>query len=207
MKSPRVFCLQPQLAALLATILLASLPAAHAAEALPDEASLHAELRQWASIYETAVSSGNFAPLEPLFSEDTTGVVVNGESFKSFAELKAVFEKFRAAFPGVVYQVTLHPDPSQIYGDFAVAHGTCDELVKTTAGEFTYASTWTAVLRRVDGKWKLVRSQMTMDPFGNSIVRFFVGKAKLGYGLVGLAVGAIVGLCAGRLLKKRPVAA
>ncbi len=194
-------------AAVFAAVLLSNLPSARAAEVLPDEATLHAELRLLTPIYEKAVSSGDFSPLESLFDADTSGVTVNNETFKSFAELKAVFEKFRTSFPGVVYQVTLHPVLSQLYGNVAVARGTCDEFVKTAAGEFTYTSTYTAVLRRVDGKWKLVRSQVTMDPFQNSVVLYFIKKTEMGYGLGGLAIGAVVGLLLGRLLKKRSAAA
>lgn len=203
MKIPTALKFQSTVAAMIAAVLLANLPSIHAADALPDEESLHAELRQLVPIYEKAINSGDLSPLEPLVDAGTSGVVVNGESFKSFAEFKAIYEKFYASFPGVIYKVTLNPDRSQIFGDIAVTHGACDEYVKTTAGEFTYTSTYTAVLHRVDGKWKLVRSQVTMDPFQNSIVQYFVKEAKLGYGLGGLAIGGIGGLLAGFLLNKK----
>ncbi len=204
MKMSTLLRFQSIAAAMLAALLLANLPSVHAADALPDDAALHAELRQWVPIYEKAISSGDLSSLEPLFDAGTSGVVVNNQSFKSFDELKAIYAKFYADFPGVVYKVTLNPAPSQLFGDLAVAHGTCDEYVKTAAGnEFTYTSTWTAVLRRVDGKWKLVRSQVTMDPFQNSIVQYFVKKAEMGYGFGGLAIGVIGGLLAGFLLKRR----
>jgi len=203
MKIPTLLRFQSTAVAIFAAILFANLPSVHAADALPDEEALHAELRLLVPIYEKAISSGDLSPLEPLFYDGTSGVVVNGESFKSFAELKAIYAKFFASFPGVVYKVTLNPDRSQIFGDIAVTHGACDEYVKTTAGEFTYTSTYTAVLRRVDGKWRLVRSQVTMDPFQNSIVQYFVKKAEMGYGLGGLAIGVLGGLLAGFLLKKK----
>lgn len=201
---PTLLRFQSAAVAIFAAMLFANLPFVHAADALPDEATLHAELRAWVPIYEKAISSGDLSPLEPLFDVGTSGVVVNNQTFKSFDELKAIYAKFYADFPGVVYKVTLNPEPSQLFGDLAVAHGTCDEYVKTAAGtEFTYTSTWTAVLRRVDGKWKLVRSQVTMDPFQNSIVQYFVKQAEMGYGLGGLAIGVIGGLLAGFLLKRK----
>jgi len=203
MKIPTLLRFQSTAVAIFAAILFVNLPSVHAADTLPDEEALHAELRQLVPIYEKAISSGDLSPLEPLVDAGTSGVVVNGESFKSFAEFKAIYAKFYASFPGVVYKVTLKPDRSQIFGDIAVTHGACDEYVKTTAGEFTYTSTYTAVFRRVDGKWKLIRSQVTMDPFQNSIVQYFVKKAEIGYGLGGLAVGVVGGLFAGFLLKKK----
>ena len=167
----------------------------------------HAELRELKNTYETALSTGNLAPLESLFDAGSSGVTVDNQTFQTFAELKAIYAKFHAAFPGVVYEVKLDSVPSLIEGNLAMAHGTAIEHVKTSAGDFTYPSTWTAVLRRTDSGWKLVRSQITMDPFRNPIVTFFEQKAKITYGLIGLAVGLTVGLLLGRIFRKRPPAA
>src|ERR1043166_2178984 len=146
------------------------------------EEKLHAELRELKAVYEKAISSGDLAPLEALFAPDSSGVVVDNQPFKTFAELKGIYDRFRAQFPNLIYKITVNPELSQLYGDLAVARGTCDEYVKTNNGEFRYTSSFTAVLRRTDNGWKLVRSQVTMDPFGNSIVRTFLGGHKLYFG-------------------------
>ncbi len=164
---------------------------------------LRAELRQLKTTYETALASGDLTHLEPLFDAETSGVTVDNQSFHSFAELKAIYDRFHAAFPGVVYRVKLDAEPSLLSGNLAVAHGTADEFVKTSAGEFTYTSTWTAVMKRTDTGWKLVRSQVTMDPFNNSIVTFFEKKARVTYGLGGLVLGAALGMLLNRVLRKR----
>lgn len=163
----------------------------------------HGELRQLAATYETAINSGDLAPLAALFDTDTTGVTVDNQSFRSFAELKAIYDRFHADFPGVVYHIKLDPVPSLIDHDLAVAHGTAEEFVKTSAGEFSYTSTWTAVLRRTDTGWKLVRSQVTMDPFNNSIVRFLQKKAVITYGLGGIALGLALGVFLGLAFRRR----
>lgn len=189
--------------AVLVTVLVFSLVPRPASGA-PDEASFHEELRQLKTVYETAMSTGDLSPLESLFTAESSGVVVDNQIYTSFAELKAIYDHFRTSFPQVVYRVKLNPEISQLFGDVAVARGTCDEYVKTSKGEFTYTSTWTAVLRRVDGHWKLVRSQVTMDPFRNSIVLSFLAKTKLYFGGGGLALGLLVGLIGARVFRGKP---
>lgn len=184
---------------LLACALLFGSAALHAAT----PADYHAELRALKTTYENAINSGDLAPLATLFNADTTGVTVDNQSFRSFAELKSIYERFHAAFPGVVYKIQLDAEPSQLFQDIAITHGTAKEYVKTAAAEFSYTSTWTVVLRRTDSGWKLVRSQVTMDPFRNSIVSFFEQKAKVTYGIGGLIAGLLTGLLAGRWVARR----
>lgn len=182
--------------------------AGHELRAAAADDRLREELRQLKTVYENAISSGNLAPLEPLFTPDSSGVVVDNQRFKTFAELKGIYDRFRAQFPGVVYKITLQPEQSQIFGDLAVARGTCDEFVKTEAGEFTYTSSFTVVLRRTEAGWKLVRSHLTMDPFRNSIVEHFLGKAKLYFGAGALVAGLVLGFVLGRAgaSRKNPAA-
>lgn len=174
----------------------------------PDEAQFHDELRKLRSVYENALSTGDLSPLEGLFTPESSGVVVDNQTYKSFAELKGIYDRFHASFPNLVYRVKLDPQPSQLFGDVAVARGTCDEYVKTDRGEFTYTSNWTVVLRRVEGQWKLVRSQVTMDPFRNSIVQFFLARTKLYFGAGGAVIGLLAGFVAARATgPRRPTVA
>jgi ketosteroid isomerase-like protein len=172
-----------------------------------DDEKLHAELRALNVVYENAINSGDLSPLAPLFTPETSGVVVENQEFKTLADLEGIYARFHAAFPGTVYHITMNPDLSQIYGNIAVAHGTCEETVKMSAGSFAYTSTWTAVLRRDDGKWTLIRSQVTMDPFGSSVVTFIVRKAKVTFGLGGLIVGLLAGIFVTRTLSRKQAAA
>lgn len=169
--------------------------------ASPDD--YHTELRALKTTYENAINGGDLAPLASLFDAGSSGVTVHNQSFRTFAELKAIYDRFRAEFPGVVYRVKLDAEPSLLEGNLAIAHGTAEEYVKTSAGEFSYPSTWTIVLRRTDSGWKLVRSQITMDPFRNSIVAFLGKKSSLTYGLVGLASGVLLGLLIGFVFFRR----
>jgi ketosteroid isomerase-like protein len=172
------------------------------------DAAVHEDLRKLKSTYEDAINGGNLSALEPLFEAGSTGVTVDNQPFKSVAELKGIYDRFHASFPGVVYRIKLNPEPSVILGDVAVAYGTGEEYVKTADGEFTYTSSFTAVLHRdAQGQWKLVRSQVSMDPFRNSVVQFFVSRTKLYFGGGALLAGLIGGFIFGRLSagKKSPV--
>ena len=168
-----------------------------------DETVFVQQLRDLKQTYETAINSGNLAPLETFFDAKSSGVTIDNQTFHSFAELKAIYERFHTEFPGVVYRITMTAEPSVFDGNLAVAQGTSEEFVKTSAGEFTYTGTWTAVLRRTDGGWKLVRSQMTMDPFRNAVVRFFQQRIRLTYGSIALVVGVVAGFLLGRLSGRR----
>lgn len=103
----------------------------------------------------------------------------------------------------MVYHVQLTAEPSLLSGDLAVAQGTSEEYVKTSAGEFKYTGTWTAVMRHTDAGWKLVRSQMTMDPFRNPVVHYFEKRGRIICGLGSLILGALAGFCFGRMGRRR----
>lgn len=174
--------------------------------AAADEAQVRDELRQLLAVYEKAINSGDVSPLETLFAPETTGVVVDSQPFKNFAELKVIYDDFHATFPGSIYRIKMNSEPSLLFGDIAIAHGTCEESVKMGSSEFPYTSQWTAALKRDNGQWKLLRSQFTMDPFRSSIVQYFVFRAKLIFGLSGLALGALLGFLAAWLFGKRRLA-
>ena len=183
-----------------ASALLVSLCFPLVATAASDEEAIHDELRQLKTVYENAINSGDLSKLEAVFDSGSSGVVVDNQLFKSPADLKAIYDRFHASLPGVIYRIKLNPEKSLLFGNVAVAYGTGEEYVKTDAGEFNYTTNFTAVLRRDDKQqWKLVRSQFTMDPFKNSVVQYFVSKTKLYFGGGALAVGLIGGFILGRL--------
>lgn len=183
-----------------ATALIVALFFSHPIAAASDEAALHDELRQLKAVYENAINTGDFSQLESVFDAASSGVVVDNQPFKTPADLKAIYARFHASLPGVVYRIKLNPEKSLILDNLAVAYGTGEEYVKTDAGEFNYTTSFTAVLRRDDQqKWKLVRSQFTMDPFKNSVVQYFITKTKLYFGGGALGVGLIGGFILGRL--------
>jgi len=172
---------------------------------LPDEEALHQELRGLKKAYEDAVNSGNLAPLAPVFCPQTSGVVATNEEFHTLDDMQQIFDRFKNSLgPGYTYRVTLNPERSLIYGDIAVCRGTSDEYVKSGSGnEFKLTTRWTAVLRRDHGQWQLLRSQVSMDPFHNSVTEYFFASVKKLYGGGGLALGLVLGIPLGFLLRGR----
>lgn len=165
----------------------------------------HEALRQIRATYEQAVATGDLQPLRALFTADTSAVMTLGHEIKTFEELEQHWNYVRGLIgPGGTYTTKLNPQPSLIFGDIAVARGTSDDVVKTSEGrEFRFNSTWSAVCRRIDGQWKVLRLHASMDPVTNVFATTFLQRAKIIYGGGGLAVGAIIGLLAGLLLKRR----
>jgi ketosteroid isomerase-like protein len=173
--------------------------------AADDPAAAHDALRVIKSTYEKAVATGDLAPLKELFAPDTTAVMALGTEIKSFSELEEHWKYVRALLgEGGTYATTLNPEPSLIFGDLAIARGTSDDVAKTGDGrEFRFQTRWTAVCRLIDGQWKVLRLHASMDPVNNVFIDTFLKKAKTGYGLGGLALGAALGLVIGRLTKRR----
>jgi ketosteroid isomerase-like protein len=175
----------------------------------PDEEALHQELRGMKKIYEDAVNSGDLKTLAPVFGPQTSGVVATNEEFHTLDEMQEIFNRFKNSLgPGYTYRVTLNPERSLIYGDIAVCRGTSDEYVKISNGhEFNLTTRWTAVLRRENGQWHLLRSQVSMDPFHNSVTEYFFASVKKIYGGGGLAIGLVAGVLLGYLVRGRKKAA
>lgn len=154
---------------------------------------LREELLELKGNYENAINSGDLSTLQSLFEDGTSGVTVDNQTFHNLSDLQAIYDRFHVDFPGVEYRIKLNPEPAVFFGNIALVTGTCYETVKTAAGQFEYTSAFTAVLRRGPSGWTLLRSQVTMDPFRNSIVLFLENKTKVTYGLLGLAGGVALG--------------
>src|SRR6185436_11014360 len=105
--------------------------------------------------------------------------------------------------PGGRYTVTLEPELSTLLGDVALARGTTTDVVVTDRGEYRFKSQWTAVCRRVDGAWKILRVQGSMDPVGNPFVKKLVTTSAAWSGGGGGGLGLLVGLVAGVLVGRR----
>jgi ketosteroid isomerase-like protein len=162
-----------------------------------DEAD-HAALREYKALFEKAASDNQLDLLKPLLHEPFSVVTYTDREFTDFEAFKTRWQKTRDEIVGNgSYKVTLKPERSLIYGDMAIARGDSDNVLVTSAGnEYRFTSHWTAVFRKQDGQWKVVRVHSSLDPFGNPMV---VGEVKrrmlqaaLAAALGGLLIGGIV---------------
>ena len=171
---------------------------------LPDEKTLHQELRDLKKIYENAVNSGDLSSMAPVFGSQTSGVVALNQEFHTLAEMQKIFDDFKKTLgPNYIYRITLDPEPSLIFGNIAIARGTSDEYIKSNSHEFNLTTRWTGVLRRDNGQWHLLRSQVSMDPFHNSVIDYFFTSVKKIYGGGGLVIGLVLGISLGYFLRSR----
>jgi ketosteroid isomerase-like protein len=164
----------------------------------------HNSLRQIKASYEDAINSGDLDKLAPYLSNDFTAVLATGDSIKGLDQLKQVWQKIRASLgPGGTYNGQLEPDLSDLFGDIAITHGNVHEKVRMSSGkELNFQTTWTAVLHRENGQWKVVRAQATMNPFENEVVEMIYKKTKWSFGLGGLALGLIAGFFANNIRRR-----
>lgn len=176
---------------LLSPTLLWTLPASAQQEAD------HEQLRALKGVYEQAVAAENVELLAPHLAAGFSGVMVTGDSVRSIDDLSAYWQKIKQLLgPGGTYAVTINPDElSLISGDIALSRGSTQELAVTDAGKrYEFSSQWTAVCRREEGQWKLLRVQATMDPVSNVFVKTFLTRTATTSGLVGAAIGLALGL-------------
>jgi ketosteroid isomerase-like protein len=158
----------------------------------------HAALREFKALFEKAASENDLELLRPILHQPFSVVTYTDREFTDFDEFKTRWQKTRDEIVGDgSYRVTLLPERSELYGDLAIARGDSESTLVTAAGnEYEFTSHWTAVFRRQNGQWKVVRVHSSLDPFGNPMV---VGEVKrrmtqtgLAAGLGGLLLGGLV---------------
>ena len=82
----------------------------------------------------------------------------------------------------------------EIYGDFAITRGDSENhLVNSVGKEFHFTSHWTAVCRKIDGQWKIVRAHSSLDPFGNPMLIDGVTKRIVLTTVIAAVGGLIIG--------------
>jgi len=182
---------------------------AGAGAAATDDAADHDALRKLKRAYEEAVAQDRVDALVPYLDKQFTGIMLTGEQVVGEEGIRAYWKKIKDLMgPGGKYTVTVEPDDlSMLFGDIAVAKGTTADVVVTDRGEYRFTSRWTAVCRKVDGEWKILRVQGSMDPVANPFVKKLVTTSAVWSGGGGGGVGLVAGLAGGLLLGRRKKAA
>lgn len=151
-------------------------------------------LRALAARYEAAINEGSFAGLADSLAPEVSAVFMTGTEVRGLQEMQDYYDKIKGQLgDGGSYSVKLKPDDTDFHGDVAVAHGASDETVTLGNGkEIAYQSQWTAVLRKVDGKWMASRLHVSIDPIENPFMEMRVRIAKGVHLIIGLAVGLLL---------------
>ena len=178
------------------------------APAASEEAD-HEALRRLRTAYEEAVRNNRIDALAGHFHPDFHGVMVTGRAVNSFADVQQYWRDIHGLMgEGGSYTTTLNPERSVILGDFALARGTTDDVVKTSNGhEYRFTTLWTATLQKDGADWKIRSVQGTMDPIANPFVREFARRTIVrvgsGIGAASLLLGALMGAVWQRRRAKR----
>jgi ketosteroid isomerase-like protein len=196
----------PSLVLILAAFLLAASPAlAQPATAPPESpataASAPADPRLAAiedlrAACERAIAAGDLSPLKPLLDPEFTAVTITGEEVRSFAEAEAYLRRLKAPLGrGGRYAVAIHVEgPVLLDGDLAIAGGTTDDAAFSEgAAPYRFHTRWTAVCRRHDGGWRILRVQASMDPVQNPFAQRALARALRNSGIFAGLGGIVIG--------------
>lgn len=181
-------------AVVIAACLAALVSAAQPPAADEHEADRNA-LRALKAIFEQAASKNQLDLLRPHLHEPFSVVTYTDREFSDFEAFKARWQETRDEVVGQgSYQVTLKPEPTEFFGDVAVARGDSDNvLVASSGNEYRLTSHWTAVFHKVDGQWTIVRVHSSLDPFGNPMIRGEVRRWLVFVGIAAAALGLVIG--------------
>jgi uncharacterized protein (TIGR02246 family) len=176
-----------------------------AAAQTEDRESDKQALRALAARYEAAINEGSFAALEDSLAPEVSAVFMTGTEVRGPQEMQAYYDKIKAQLgSGGSYSVKLQPDDTDFHGHVAVAHGISDETVSLGNGkQLAYQSQWTAVLRKVEGKWMASRLHVSIDPIENPFVTMRLRIAKGVYLAIGIVVGLLLAWIIARVLSAR----
>lgn len=176
----------------LALLLLLALPLAAQEE---DKQAL----RDLKAVYEKAIATKDLDLIKPHLASDFTAVMITADEVKDYDGIKAYWKKVEE-FIGEdgTYTVSIEPDDTIFEENIAIAKGIAKEKVVRKGKTIDLVTKWTAIARKEEGKWKLVRIQATIDPVNNPIVTA-LNKGKLWLtGGITAAVGLLIGWLLGR---------
>ncbi len=156
----------------------------------------HDALRALVPKYEQAAIEGKPELLQPYLDPEFNGVMVTSDEVDSATSLQDYWAKIQKYMgEGGKYRVKVHVAARSILsGDLAVAHGTTSDEVTTAGGKtYQFEGRWTAVCRKRDGQWKILRIHGSMDPILNPFVAATVRGSSIFAGVVAGIVGLVFG--------------
>ena len=161
------------------------------------------QLRNIKSVYEQAVKENNLALLRPYLAEGFSIVMYTDREFADFDEFTTQWNISREKYlKGGSYAVEVIPDDTRFMGDFAVATGNSkNHLVTGDGTKFDFDAKWTAVCKKVDGQWKLLRLHNSTNPFYNPIANHAASTMVFQVGGSAIIIGIVIGMVVGRMTK------
>ena len=164
----------------------------------------HEELRALKDAFAAAINARDFESARPLLSESFTFTTIANQRLVGVDEMKAYWDKMFVGEKAVLDSMTVAPEADEetvfLSETVGVTQGESKDVYEfKSVGRRDLTSRWTAVVEKVDGKWKVARVHMSANVLDNAVLD---GVAKIGTikTAIGTGGGLIVGLILGRML-------
>jgi ketosteroid isomerase-like protein len=187
----------------LAAILLLSASGGWAQDARQQD---HEELRGLLRSIAQAFNVRDFQALAAVLDREFSVTTVDQKRFTTMDDFRAHWEGIFKGERALVRKVTIKPVADELTRflapDVGLSSGTSEDTWEFADGDVRVMKVrWTAVVRKVDGRWKLTSAHVGTDLLDNPVVAAAKqGLWKVGgwLGGGGLVVGALAGLIVGR---------
>lgn len=157
---------------------------------------------------ERGINDANIEMMVRHIDDKAVVTWLNAEVSQGPDGVRDYFRRMVGSGPDTVlskYQT--HPKISQpaiFYGDVAVANGTTeDEFTPHRRSVFKFSSRWTASLRKVDGRWKIIALNLSTNTFNNALISE-LERFALFTGAGGLVGGLLLAAAWGYFRRRRP---
>jgi uncharacterized protein (TIGR02246 family) len=175
--------------------------------AAPSPEAVHDELRKLRDDVLAAIERNDFDAIAPHLHPNVVFTPMNGEVCRGPQEIRAYFDKMLKGPDAIVKNVRFEIEVDRLtdlFGDTGLAYGSSNDHYTLTNGmDFPVTTRWTCALVRENGRWLITAFHASANVFDNPILDRSKQAAKLQWGGIGLAAGALVGLLLGVALGRK----
>jgi ketosteroid isomerase-like protein len=169
--------------------------------------AVHDELRKLRDDVLAAIQKNDFDAILPHLHPNVVFTPMNNEVCHGPQEVRAYFDKMLTGPGAIVKSVRFEVEVDRLtdlYGDVGLAYGSSSDYYALTNGtDFPVQTRWTCALVRENGKWLITAFQASANVFDNPVLDQMKKGAKIRWGGLGLAAGALVGLLLGVAFGRR----
>jgi ketosteroid isomerase-like protein len=167
----------------------------------------HEELRALRDGLIKATNESNVDALLALLHPNVVVTWQNAEVSRGRTGVKEYLTRMMSGPNRVVASFQTNPTVDELtilHGDDAgIAFGSSrDRFVLTSGMDFELNGRWSATMVREDGRWLVASFHASTNLFDNPVLNL-TKRTTIWSGVVGLLLGALVGLLAGRAMRKR----
>ena len=158
---------------------------------------------------EGLIDSFNKGDVDRLLTYLDANVVVtwqNGEVCHGPAAVRGYYDKMMQGEHRIVREAKSNPEVlgRQVYGDWALSWGNLhDKILLMDGTDLPFNTLFTATIAKRGDRWLVIGFHASVNAFNNPILSLAIHKTIYWAGGVGAALGVIVGIVLGVLLRRR----